>query len=240
MRIQFCRALVALLLAVLLEGTHEGGLVLGGLEPSVAELGAGVDELEVDLLKSPLLGVSEERLSQGEGPLLGSNAAALDHDEVLLDLSVVREATHWVDGLVSNVILGGSVVLHELAILHVVASAHPVDLLVHLSPVAVALLTGPGHSALDPAWMPGSDTGDLPQTLVSLPGQLLGVPPAGDALVSVTLGDTDHVDHLVLGKHLADGNLLLKVLTGKVDLVGNGTTVQLDLHDVRLLLPAAE
>merc|ERR1719474_2315708 len=53
-RIPFCRALVALLLAVLLEGTHEGGLVLGGLEPSVAELGAGVDELEVDLLKSPL------------------------------------------------------------------------------------------------------------------------------------------------------------------------------------------
>ena len=28
----------------------------------------------------------------------------LDHDEVLLDLSVVRETTHWVDGLVSNVI----------------------------------------------------------------------------------------------------------------------------------------
>merc|ERR1719318_1088798 len=110
MRIPFCKALVALLLAVLLEGTHEGGLVLRSLEPSVAELGAGVDELEVDLLKSPLLGVSEERLPQGESPLLGSNAAALDHDEVLLDLSVVRETTHWVDGLVSNVILGGGVV----------------------------------------------------------------------------------------------------------------------------------
>merc|ERR1719209_2660360 len=91
----------------LLEGTHEGGLVLGSLEPSVAELGAGVDELEIDLLKSPLLSVGEERLPQGESPLLGSNAAALDHDEVLLDLSVVREATHWIDRLVSNVILGG-------------------------------------------------------------------------------------------------------------------------------------
>merc|ERR1712004_88884 len=232
------RALVALLLAVLLEGTHEGGLVLGGLEPSVAELGAGVDELEVDLLKSPLLGVGQERLPQSEGPLLGSNAAALDHDEVLLDLSVVREATHWVDRFVSNVILGGGVVLDKLAILHVVASTHPVDLLVHLSPVVVALLTSPGHSALDPAWMPGSNTSDLPQTLVSLPGQLLGVPSAGDALVSVTLGDADHVNHLILGKHLADGNLLLKVLTGKVDLVGNGASVQLHLHDVRLLLPA--
>ena len=31
-------------------------------------------------------------------------------------------------------LLGGSIVLDELAILHVVASAHPVDLLVHLSP----------------------------------------------------------------------------------------------------------
>ena len=28
----------------------------------------------------------------------------LNHDEVLLDLSVVRESTHWVNGLVSNVI----------------------------------------------------------------------------------------------------------------------------------------
>ena len=69
--------MVALLLAVLLEGTHEGGLVLGGLEPSVAELGAGVDELEVDLLKSPLLGVGEEGFPQGKSALLGPNAATL-------------------------------------------------------------------------------------------------------------------------------------------------------------------
>ena len=64
-------------LLVLLERSHEGHLVLRGLEATVAELGAGVDELEVDLLKSPLLGVGEQRLPQGEGPLLGSNAAAL-------------------------------------------------------------------------------------------------------------------------------------------------------------------
>merc|ERR1719397_758020 len=236
----FCRDLVALLLAVLLEGTHEGGLVLGGLEPSVAELGAGVDELEVDLLQGPLLGVGQEGLPQGEGALLGPNAATLDHDEVLLDLSIVGESTHGVDGLVSNVILGSSVVLDQLAILHLVASSHPVDLLVHLGPVVVSLLTSPGHSALDPARMPSSNTGNLPETLVSLPWKLLGVPPAGNTLVSMTLGHSDDVDHLVLGKHLADRHLLLKVLTGKVDLVSNGASVELDLHDVGLLLSAAQ
>merc|ERR1719512_11076 len=222
------------------EGAHESSLVLGGLEPSVAELGAGVDELEVDLLKSPLLGVGEERLPQGQSSLLGPNAATLDHDEVLLDLSIVGESTHWVDGLVSNDVLGGSVVLDKLAVLHGVAGAHPVDLLVHLSPMVVTLLSSPGHGALDSAGMPSSNTSNLPETLVSLPWKLLGVPPAGNTLVSVTLGHSDDIDHLVLGEHLADGHLLLKVLTGKVDLVGNGASVKLDLHDVSLLLPAAE
>ena len=29
---------------------------------------------------------------------------SVDHDEVLLDLSVVGESTHWVNGLVGNVV----------------------------------------------------------------------------------------------------------------------------------------
>ena len=50
---------------------------------------------------------------------------------------------------------------------------------------------------------------------VSVP---LSVGKAVLTLVSVTLGHSDDIDHLVLGEHLADGHLLLKVLTGKVDL----------------------
>ena len=93
----FCRVLVALLLAVLLEGAHEGSLVLGGLEPSVAELGAGVDELEVDLLKSPLLGVGEERLPQGKSSLLGPNAATLDRIEFQFStLCISSLVKYWV------------------------------------------------------------------------------------------------------------------------------------------------
>ena len=58
-------------------------------------------------------------------------------------------------------LLGGGVVLDKLAILHVVASAHPVDLLVDLSSVMVTLLTSSGHSVLDSAGMPSSNTSDL-------------------------------------------------------------------------------
>ena len=44
----------------------------------MTELGAGIDELEADLLQGPLLGVGEEGLSRGEDTLL---AASLQQDE---------------------------------------------------------------------------------------------------------------------------------------------------------------
>ena len=48
--------------SVLLEGSHEGHFVLLGLEATVTHLGAGVDELELDLFKSLPLGVHQQGL----------------------------------------------------------------------------------------------------------------------------------------------------------------------------------
>ena len=77
----------------------------------------------------------------------------------------------------------------------------------------------------------------LSQTLMGLSGQLLGVPPGGNALQSVTLSDSNDIHHFVLGEHGGDGDLLLEVIPGESDLVSDGASVELDLHDVGLLLP---
>merc|ERR1719147_675566 len=184
-----------------------------------------------------LLGVGQQRLAEGEHALLGANTAALKHNEVLLDLPILREASHGVDGFVGQVILCGGIVLDQLAILHLVTLTHSVDLLVDLGSVMVSLLPRPGYSALYPAGMPGSNTSNLPQALVRLPGQLLGVPPTRHALEAMALGHSYYVYHLVLGRDSTHWNLLLKVIPGKLDLISNGATIQLNLHDVSFLLP---
>ena len=50
--------------SVLLEGSHKGHFVLLGLEATVTHLGAGVDELELDLFKSLPLGVHQQGLKK--------------------------------------------------------------------------------------------------------------------------------------------------------------------------------
>lgn len=100
----------------------------------------------------------------------------------------------------------------------------------------VTALTGTGNGPLDVGRMPGTDTSDLTETLVSLARKLLGTPTGGDTLETVTLGDSDDIDHLVLLEDAVDGHLLLEETVAEVDLVGDGATVDLDLHEVGLLL----
>lgn len=97
-------------------------------------------------------------------------------------------------------------------------------------------LTSAGNSPLDVGRMPSTDTSDLAETLVSLARKLLGAPTSGDTGETVTLGDGDNVDNLVLLEDGVDGDGLLEEAVAELDLVGDGATVDLDLHKVGLLL----
>lgn len=87
-----------------------------------------------------------------------SSCAYLDHQEVLVDDTVVREATHGGDVLLGDVKLCAGIV-HVTTLL-----ANPVHLLVHLCSVVEAHLTRASNCPGDTGWMPGTNAGNLKGT----------------------------------------------------------------------------
>merc|ERR1711964_720048 len=153
-------------LLLVLHRSKELLLLVAGLEASVAELGGGVDELELDLLQRLAARLGHKGLPESHNTALDAAHLALDHDVVLVDLTVVGEPAKGCDALDSQVELGGSVVVDFLAAISAAhASSHLVDLLVELSTVMVTVLTGTCHSELDTRRMPGANAGNLAETL---------------------------------------------------------------------------
>ena len=118
----------------------------------------------------------------------------------------------------------------------IITLADAVHLVVDGGTVMIAHLTGSSNSPLHVRWMPGTNTSDLAQTFVRLARKLLGTPAAGDTLEAVTLGDSDAVDHLVLLEDGVDLDRLLEETVCELDLVLDGATVDLHLHEMCLLL----
>jgi hypothetical protein len=133
------------------------------------------------------------------------------------------------DLLLGDIELGRRVAL-------VLALANAVNLVVDRGTVVVSVLTGTGDGPLDVRWMPCTDTGDLSETLVCLSRKLLGSPSAGDTGETMTLSDGDDINHLVLLEDGADLDRLLEQAVGEDDLVSDAAAVDLDLHQVSLLL----
>lgn len=88
--------------------------------------------------------------------------------------------------------------------------------------------------------MPGSNTGDLSATSVRLALQSLDSESLHHTLGSLTLGHSHNVKALAVLKHLRHLNLLLEVVLGEGDLVLDGSSIELDLHDVGLVLSETE
>jgi len=210
------------------EGAHELRLVVESLETTVTELGGSVDELELDLLELVAGSLGEELLTESKGALLDTNAAALDHEPVLVDHAVARPATYGVDALFGEVgVSGGALV--------VAGAADTEDLLGDFGTVEVTELTSTGHGVHKTGRVPAANASNLTETTVSLTGKTGDAPTGANTFVTHTLGDTADVNVLVLGEELVDGDLLLEEVLGEVDLLGDGTTVDLDLEDVGLL-----
>ena len=108
-------------------------------ERTYTKLRRGIDELQLDLLEIPAGSVDHERLPEGDDTLLGTGNRALEEEEIVLDDTIVREATHGRDLLLGNVRLGGGVG-------SILTRANSVNLLVKFSAVVVTVWYRITHS----------------------------------------------------------------------------------------------
>lgn len=218
-------------------GSEEFTSFFSSLESTVTDLTGGIDELKVDLFKSGSANLRNQTLSQDEGSLLGTNTATLDEDEILLNNTVVGETTQRSDGLFSQIGSSGGVVSTTFVS---DTNTDSVDFLVHFSSVVVTQLTGSGNGESNSGRMPSSDTSDLSETSMGLSGESLGSESGSDTFVTLTLGNTENIDHFILVDDAGYSDFLFEVLLGEVDLLSDGTTVDLDFADVSLLLSKVE
>jgi len=207
-------------------------LLAGGLEATVTDLGGRVDEFDIDLLGLPGLDGGEDALSESDRSLPGAHDTTLDQNEVLVNFTVMREATHWRDVLDHSVGLSRRVVLDTADS----TGTNPVDLVVDLGTGVVTQLTASGDRPLDGARMPSTNTGDLSETSMCLTVKTADIESLDDTGHTLAARDTDSIDALAHLEDLTDANLLLEFALGPVDLLGDGATVNLDLHDVSLVL----
>mmetsp|Transcript_109863 Transcript_109863/g.153989 ORF Transcript_109863/g.153989 Transcript_109863/m.153989 type:complete len:364 (+) Transcript_109863:1003-2094(+) len=177
--------------------------------------------------------LGEQALSEDKGSLSDTDASTLDHDEVVLNNTVVGETTHGGDGLLSQIVISGSVLS---ATLIVDTDTDSVDLLVDLGSVVITILTGSGDGVLNSSRMPRSDATNSSETSMGLSGQSGDAESLNNTFLTVTLGDTNNINHLILIEDGVDSDLLLEVSSGELNLVGDAATVNLDFHNVSLLL----
>jgi len=234
---QIFRPLSLDVLSLLLEWAHERALLVQGLEATVSNLGRGVDEFQFDLLHVLALVVGDEWASKHNRALPASHARALDDEELVLDFTIVGKSSKRGDGLLGEISGGAGLVLDDFLALDLgVSLSDTVDLFVDLDSVVVTLLTSARDGVANAGWMPSTDTGNLSETSMRLSGELLGAPSRGHTLASMTLGNSDAVNVLVLFEHGSHRDWLLKQSSGKVDLVGYISSVDLELENVSLLL----
>ena len=208
--------------------TQELGLFVEGLETAVSKLGTGIDKLEINLLQVLAGRVLHHTLAKNNRAFLDTDNTTLEHDPVLINFTIVDESTHGGNALLGKI--GRSLATSFVALL-----TDAVNLLVELGTVKVTVLTRTRDSGRHTGRMPRSNTGNLAQTTMGLTGQTSDTPTGGHTLVTVTSGDSENINLLVLGEDTVAGNFLLKEVLGKVNLGGGIASVDLDLHNVSLL-----
>jgi hypothetical protein len=195
----------------------------------MSKLGRSINKLDIDSLKMLPGAVNHQTLTKDKRTLLDSNATSLEHDPVLIDLSVMGETSHGSDTLLGKII-------RSLTRRSISLASKTVNSLVHISTVEVSILSSTWNSGGNTSRMPGSNTSDLTKTTMGLTWKTGNSPTVSDSLETLTLGNSNDINILVLCEYRVNSDLLLEKSLCKVNLCSSiSSSINLDFHDMCLL-----
>jgi len=113
----------------------------------MTKLGGGIDKLDIDSLQVLPGRMNHHTLTHNKRSLLHTNNSTLEHNPVLIDLSVLDESSHGGDALLGKI--GISLTRSLISLL-----SDTVNLLVKFSTVEVTILTSTCHSGGNTSRMP--------------------------------------------------------------------------------------
>merc|ERR1719245_1199373 len=113
-----------------------------------------INEFNINVLEMFPARSNHQSFSDDERTLLNTNRTTLEHNPVIVDLTIMRETTHRCDTLFGQISL-----CHTGCV--VTTFTNPVNFLVHLCAVEVSILTSTMYGATDTGRMPRSNTGNF-------------------------------------------------------------------------------
>lgn len=146
------------------------------------------------------------------------------------------ETSKWGNVLFNGISFSGGVVLNTSDS----TSTYSVDLFVLFSSVMIAELTSSGDGPLNGSWMPSTDTTNLSETSMGLSWHSSNTESLDNTFSTVTSGNTNGIDHLVIVEDFTNADFGFEFAESPVDLLGDGTTIDLDFNEVSLSLSEVE
>jgi len=157
----------------------------------MTHLGWGIDKLKGNLFLWGSGDLVKEGLSKNEHFLLGTNTTSLNYDKVILYNTITGETSHRSNLLISKIGSCSSVILSF-------SLSYSVNLLIQFSSMVITILTCSSNGEHNSSGMPSTNTTNLSVTSMCLLLQMLNTESLDNTLNSVTLGNTNNVDHFVL------------------------------------------
>ena len=197
----------------------------------MTNLGRGIDEFNFEFEGSEGRSLWEKSLSNGDLSLSWSTDSTFNEEEIFVNDTVMWESTEWGDVLGVSISFGRGVVVDTSDS----TLTNSVDLLVDVSSMEVTEITSSSNSPLDCRWMPGTNTSDLSETSSSLSWKSRDTESLDNTLSTLTSGNGDGIDHLVVLENFTDGDFTLELGDSPVNLSVDVSTIDLDFHEVGLL-----